>query len=211
MESVIQKFRSSLGGFNRQDVMRYIEQTTAANRKKVAELEELLAKSEEERVRLEGELFGLRDEKGSVAAEEARVRASLEEATGFLTRMRGELSQTETKLAVSRAELERLQSQVGELEPMARSYGELKDRVATIELDAHRKAQATIDAANAEAEQVRKEAAEWLEQIVSQYGTLRSRMHAMCEDARSVAAMEDQLGQLDGLLADMTQKKAEEQ
>ena len=61
MEPVIQKFRSALSGFNRRDVMQYIEQSAAANRRKVSELESRLAKTEEERARLEGELAGLRD------------------------------------------------------------------------------------------------------------------------------------------------------
>ena len=40
MEStaVIQKFRTALGGFNRQDVQQYIEQTAAAHRQELAEL-----------------------------------------------------------------------------------------------------------------------------------------------------------------------------
>jgi hypothetical protein len=42
---------------------------------------------------------------------------------------------------------------------MARNYQELKDRVATVELDAHRKAQATVDEARAEAARIREEEA----------------------------------------------------
>ena len=203
MEPVIQKFRSALGGFNRRDVMQYMEQSAAAHRRQVAELAKKLAQSEGERARLEGELSGLQDEKGSVAAEEARVRASLEEATEALARLRGELTETEGNLVASRQELEQLQSQVGELAPMARSYGELKDRVATIELDAHRKAQATLDEAKAEADRIRQETAAWVEQVLAQYGALREQMDGVLELARSLTGLGDQIARMDGFAANL--------
>ena len=209
MEPVIQKFRSAFSGFNRKDVLQYIEQSAAAHRRQVAELEERLSKSEQERARLEGELSGLQDEKGSVAAEEARVRASLEEATASLTKLRGELSDTETTLAASRSELEKLQGQVGELAPMAQSYGELKDRVATIELDAHRKAQATLDEAQAEAARIRRETADWVNQVMTQYGAVRAQMNSMFEAARSLSGMEEQVSRMDDLAAELQGKAGE--
>ena len=75
MDPVIRKFRGALGGFNRRDVLQYIEQSSAAHQRQVEKLERRLAQAEEERSILDQELAGLRDEKGSVAAEEARVRA----------------------------------------------------------------------------------------------------------------------------------------
>lgn len=201
MEPVIRKFRGALNGFNRKDVLQYIEQSAVAHRRQMAELEERLAASEEARTRLEGELSGLRDEKGSVAAEEARVRASLEEATEVLTKLRGELTDTDTALTHSKSELARLQSQVGELAPMAQSYGELKDRVATIELDAHRKAQVTLDEAKAEADRVRQETSAWVDQVLAQYGALREQMGGVLELARSLSGLGDQIVRMDGIAA----------
>lgn len=85
MEQVVRKFRTSLGGFNRRDVMSYIEEMYAAHSKQVDALEAELAETRNHRESLEGELAGLKDEKGSVAAEEAKVRASLEESTRTLS------------------------------------------------------------------------------------------------------------------------------
>lgn len=209
MEPVIQKFRSALNGFNRKDVLQYMEQSAVAHRRQVAELQKRLADAEDARARLEGQLSGLQDEKGSVAAEEARVRASLEEATEALAHLRGELTDTETTLAAARAELEQLQSQVGELAPMARSYGELKDRVATIELDAHRKAQITLDEAQAEAARIRRETADWVNQLMVQYGAVREQMNHVFEVARGLSGMEEQISGLDGLAARLKEKAGE--
>lgn len=206
MDSVIRKFRSSLNGFNRKDVLQYMEQSAAAHRHQLEELEVRLSRSEEIRAQLEQELQGVHAEKGSVAAEEARVRASLEEATASLARLRGELSDTETSLVTARGELERLQGQVGELAPMAQSYGELKDRVATIELDAHRKAQATLDEAQAEAERIRRETADWVEQVMGQYGAVRSQLNGVFELARNLSGLEERISGMDGLAAHLKAK-----
>ena len=132
MDAVIQKFRSALGGFNRQDVQEYIEQTTAAHRQELAQLQERLEQAEGRSAELEAALSGAESAKGSAAAEEAKARACLEESARTLAKLRGELSQTESKLAVAKQELTRLQAQVGSLEPMAASYAQLKDRVATV-------------------------------------------------------------------------------
>ena len=130
MDPVIRKFRGALGGFNRRDVLQYIEQSSAAHQRQVEKLERRLAQAEEERSILDQELAGLRDEKGSVAAEEARVRASLEESTRTLARLRGELTQTETQLKVAKAELQRLQAQVGELAGLLHRLGVTEPRIA---------------------------------------------------------------------------------
>jgi len=193
MDPVIQKFRSALGGFHRRDVLQYIERLSAGYRKELAALEKELARSEKERLVLESTLAGLEDEKGTVAAEEARVRASLEESTAALTRLRGELGETETNLAAARSELVRCQREVAELAPMAKNYEELKDRVATVELDAHRKAQATVDEARAEARALRQETARWTEEVLARYGGLRQSMDELMQKAKSLAELEEGL------------------
>ncbi len=197
MDPVIQKFRGAVGGFNRRDVLQYIEQISAAHRKEVAALQKDLARCEDERRKLEATLAGLENEKGSVAAEEARVRASLEESTATLSRLRGELGDTETQLLAARGELERYQSEVAELAPLAKNYEELKDRVATVELDAHRKAQATVDEAKAQAEQIREETRRWLESVMTRYGSVRGAVDQLLCSAKALASLEEQMKQAD--------------
>ena len=125
------------------------------------------------------------------------MRSSLEASTKTLSRLRGELSQTESKLVVARRELERLQAQVGTLEPMAASYAQLKDRVATVELDAHRRAQDTVDEARAEAEKIRADTQLWLDGVLEQYGQLRRGMDQLLEQARILGRTAEQVGSLD--------------
>lgn len=199
MEPVTQRFRGALAGFNRRDVTRYIEQSAAAHSRQVAGLEERLDQAERERDNALRELDGLRSERGDLAAEEARVRSSLEESTRTLTKLRGELTQTETKLGVARAELERLQAKVAQLAPMAERYEQLKDRVATVELDAHRKAQATLDEAQGQADALRAEARQWLGQTLEEYDGLRAAMDDLFRKASAVSQWEETVRQADEL------------
>ena len=110
MDTVIQQFRTALCGFNRKDVQLYIEQTADAHRQELAQLQEQLDQAEERSSTLEAALSGAEIEKSGAAAEEAKVRASLETSTRTLSKLRGELSQTESKLIVAKKELERLQA-----------------------------------------------------------------------------------------------------
>lgn len=197
MDPVIHKFRSSLGGFHRRDVMQYIEQLSAAHRGETARLRKELDDCENERARLQDTLAGLESEKGSVAAEEARVRASLEQSTASLARLRGELSETEQQLTAARGELEHCRQEMAELAPLAKSYQQLKDRVATVELDAHRKAQATVDEAKAEAEQLREETRRWLSDVLEHYADVRGAVDELLRSARDLAALEEQVSQAD--------------
>ena len=199
MEPVTQRFRGALAGFNRRDVTRYIEQSAAAHSRQVAGLEERLDQAERERDDALRELDGLRSERGDLAAEEARVRSSLEESTRTLAKLRGELTQTETKLGVARAELARLQEKVEQLSPMAERYEQLKDRVATVELDAHRKAQATLDEAQGQADALRAEARQWLGQTLEEYDGLRATMDDLFRKARAVSQWEETVRQADEL------------
>lgn len=199
MEPVTQRFRGALAGFNRRDVTRYIEQSAAAHSRQVAGLEERLDQAERERDNALRELDGLRSERGDLAAEEARVRSSLEESTRTLAKLRGELTQTETKLGVARAELERLQAKVAQLAPMAERYEQLKDRVATVELDAHRKAQATLDEAQGQADALRAEARQWLGRTLEEYDGLRAAMDDLFRKARAVSQWEETVRQADEL------------
>ena len=191
MDTVIRKFRAALFGFNRKDVQQYIEQTADAYRQELARLQEQLDQAEARSGELETALSGAQSEKSSTAAEEARVRASLEESTHALSKLRGELSQTESKLVVARQELERLKEQMGAMKPMAEGYAQLKERVATVELDAHRQAQATVDEAQAEAERIRSDTRVWLDGVLARYGQFRQGMGALLDQARALEALDE--------------------
>ena len=197
MEPVIERFRTSLAGFHRGDVLHYMDRLAAQHRSEMAGVEAELKRARENERRLQQEMDALRQAHGSVSAEEAKVRASLEESTRALARLRGELSQTETKLATARLELGRLHGQVDEMEPMAQKYDKLKDYVATVELDAHHKAQETIEQAKTKAEKIQTDTRQWLDQVLSGYSNLRTEMDRLFQQIRELGEMGVQFDQAD--------------
>lgn len=176
MKPEIYKFRSALGGFNRRDVTGYIEQAAREQQKQLEELAQRLARSEEENAALKAQLEGAQTQSGDLADQGSKMRASLEESTQSLTRLRGEMKTAQTQLAVAKKELAGLQQKVAELEPVARQYEALKDRVATVELDAHRKAQTTVDEAQAQAGALREETRRWVEELCGEYLALKDTL-----------------------------------
>ncbi len=197
MEPVIQRFRTALGGFNRRDVQQYIEQSGAAHRKETAELKARLEEALRRQRELEAALSETEGARGAAAAEEAKVREHLETSTQTLARLRGEQTETESKLAAARRELERLQDQVARLAPVAEKYEQLKDRVATVELDAHRKAQSIVDEANGQAEALKNDTRRWLGDVLAQYGAVRQGVDVLLDQAKALTAIEGQTAALE--------------
>lgn len=196
MASILHKFRNAVvGGFNRQDVMEYIEHSARESGDRIGELTARLEKAEKEKAALAAELNGLRSRSGDLAEQEARIRASLEESTRNLTAVRGELQTTRTQLAVAKNELAVLQAKVAQIEPMASRYEALKDRIATVELDAHQKAQATIDRAQAEVDALRADTAKWMADVQTGYDRLRRQVR---ETADLAARTEEYFAAMEG-------------
>ena len=204
MEAVIQHFRAALNGFNRQDVQDYIEQLTAVHKQELWELQKRLEKAETRATELDTQVNAIK----GAAEEEANDKASLDASTRMVTRLKGELSQSESKLSVAKKELERLQAQVSALGPMAASYQEIRDRAASVELEAHqraqeaemearRRAQEMVGAARAEADRIRVETQGWLSKVLEQYGQLRGDLDVLVEQARAVSGGAERLELLD--------------
>lgn len=199
MENSAHRFRTALFGFSRQDVQGYIVRADKAHREKAGLLQAELDAARTELEELRGTVSDLKGRSGSAAAEEAKVRASLEEATRSLSQVRGELREAEGRLSQARGELERLQSQVGELEPAAKSYEQLKERVALIELEAHQKAQQTLDEADRQAAQRRQETKEWLSAVLERYSRLRGAVDTLEQHMRFFTGAADSLRECDDM------------
>lgn len=178
MAEEIGRFRGALGGFNRRDVAQYIEKAAKEYQEQIEALQAQLEQERAEKAALSEELEGLRSHSSDLAEQEAQVRASLEESTRSLTSLRGELQVTQGHLAIAKKQLGDLQAKVAQLEPMAQQYEVLKDRVATVELDAHRKAQEVISQAKDQAAKLRRDAVAWVQGLSSGYEALREQTAA---------------------------------
>lgn len=191
--AVIQQFRTSVRGFNRQDVQDYIEQLAAVHRQETAERRKQLEKSDRRIQELEETASNI----DAMTAELAQTRSALESADQMVSRLRGELSQADAKLSVAKKEMERLQTQIAALEPLAAGYQEIRDRAANVELDAHQKAQAAVNEAKTEVERIRGDTRRWLSQVMEEYSTLRYGLDGVLEQIQTLAKEPEKVAELD--------------
>ena len=195
MEAGNNGFRSALfGGFNRKDVLKFFEEFARENNKKIenisAELERVKEENEtlrKEMMILEEELHQLRGENGGRMEAEAKMKVSLERKSEELLKNAEALERANGKLVEAGRELAELKKQVAVMEPQARRYEILKDRVATVELEAHQKAEVIVEAAKKEERALRAETAEWMSEIRKNYATLRDQVR---ENAAAAAKAE---------------------
>ncbi len=174
---------AAFGGFNRQDVLNYLENFA----KQAAEKQEALQKQadalEEAGARQETELAQLREKADRLEQEGGELRAQLKRSEEDAQASRTACEKRTSELRAARQELEELRSRVAALEPDASAYAGLKDRTAGVELDAHRRAQAIQEQAESQAAGLRRQMKLWLEQVEREYGSLRARMEAAVSSA----------------------------
>ena len=123
----------TFGGFDKQDVIRYIEQVSAAQKA------------------LQEENDSLRAEADTLRQETASLRAQLEDAAAQQTRLQDELSQECSarleleKLKPLEAEVSRLKQEADALRPAAEAYAQFRERAADLEAATLEQLQQTVD------------------------------------------------------------------
>lgn len=109
------------GGFDREDVVKFIEKTAAEN--------------QEQMETLEAELNALRTQRDEAAAENEALRGLTEEDAC----LREENARLREQLAQAQASAEALRQEAEALRGPAAEYQSLKEHVADIEISAHRR------------------------------------------------------------------------
>ena len=149
------QFRTAaFGGFNRQDVLDYIEKLTQENQEKSLELERALEREETVRTQSEARF-----------AEAEEQAAACEKLSEEVEQLRKDLAETQSALEEQTRLASDLQKQVRDLEPEAKSWQRLKDTAGDIEVSAHERAQVTIQNAQSHAAEIRADSARWLSLI----------------------------------------------
>ena len=134
-------FKSSLfGGFNRNDVIRYIEKTALENNQRIDALEK-------ENDGLCRENSDLRGELDSVTAARDRLSDSFEDTLKQHESAKASLADTQTQLAAAlekiaalEGEKAELQSTVAQLQKVSDEYAAVKSHISDIELETRQRA-----------------------------------------------------------------------
>lgn len=166
------RFRTAVfGGFQKQDVLNYLEQSTREYEDKLKALQRKLSEAQR-----------ARDGAGETLAAGEERQGKLEEEN---RRLSTDLGDKETALAEAQAQVTALTAQVTELSaqlqrlaPAAEAYEGLKDRTAGIELEAHARAKEIEADAQARAQKVKSEMVAWMDRLQGAYIRLRSDLNA---------------------------------
>lgn len=183
MSETLKLRTTAFGGFQRQDVVDYIEQSAREHAAQLNALRAELKQAQEALTTLEGE--------------KARADA--------LSRRCDALSVRVDALSPLEKEVESLRTQVEQYRPQAEAYRELKDRLAGIELDAQTRAAQLLHQAEEEAESKRREAQALLDRVMTEYSQLGTSADSAITDVickltdlraslSNLTALQDQMG-----------------
>ena len=184
-------FRSAVfGGFNRQDVLAYLETTSKDAAQRQADLEKRLDEAEATTAKQDAQLSEQAEQLSRLTQENDELRAQLEQANLALSSSRtqcsqqsGQLEAVRQELEAVRQELEAARQRAADLEPDAAAYSAVKERTAGVELEAHRRAQAIQDEAQRQAAQLHRRTELWLQKLGREYDALRSEVEATVSHA----------------------------
>ena len=202
-------FRSAINGFNRQDVMDYLESASQRYEALKKERNELDRMRTEQQARVK-ELEGIQEEAVAIkeqAAQEtaealAQLRAKEEECESLRASLEAVTRERDDALArptedpavaeALRSEVSTLQARLAEIEAKqaetvrkAEEYDSMRDRIATLELNASRRAADIEEAARSEARAL-------LEQAEQQAGELRAKAEQDAADLLDRTRQENQ-------------------
>ena len=176
---------ATFGGFNRQDVLDYLEKLALERKEEreawEAEKAALLASLEEARsarAMAENRLALLEDKAGQTTD----AQRELEDA---VARLREELAEKEAQLTQAKAEAEELRGQIGRLAPEAQSWKRIKDTAGDIEVAAHERAQITIQDAQAQAAEIKAQVIRWVLDVQGKCDTLQQDLRTSIEGAEA--------------------------
>ena len=172
-------FRSAaFGGFNRQDVLNYLEHAAKEEKKKLDELRKQLDEARQAASQSGSSLSEQQAKMDALNQENQMLRSQLEKANQDLTASRAASTLNSKLLVEIQREVDSLRAKVAALEPDAQAYAAVKDRTASIELDAHRRAKQIEEEARQGARELRGQAEQCLKKVEQRYDTLRSEVES---------------------------------
>lgn len=213
---------AAVGGFNRQDVLTYLETVTREAAERHQELQKQLDQAAEEKSQREQELVELRKQCADQTAELAELRQQLADTKQELTDSRTHGAGADSELESVRREADELRRKVAALQPGAEAYDAVKERTAGMELEAHHRAELVKEEAREQAAQLRTRTQEWMAQVEREYDALRAQVESTVshaadqlnrvgKDLDAITAMLEERDMALEILAEEYQKQAPKQ
>ena len=164
------------GGFDREDVVSFIEKTSRESRERIEALEKENENLQQSNQAMESELRVMREEFMD-NAQQAQQAAALAEQVAELTQ-----------------QLQQLQGEADILRVQANEYRALKDHIADIEISAHRRTEEFRAAAIAQLRETIAQQYAWCQQAAGQYAELSEQFSQKLLAAQQMIATPDMSG-----------------
>ena len=164
------------GGFDRQDVVSFIEKSSRESREKIEALEKENESLQQKCHAMESELQLMRQDYMTNSEQAAQAAALAQQAQEMAER------------------LQELEGENDRLRVLAADYQSLKDHIAEIEISAHRRTEEFRAAAIAQLRQLIGEQHQWCEQARDRYGEISQQFAQKLQAAQYAVSQTDLSG-----------------
>ena len=171
------QFRTAtFGGFQKQDVLSYIESSNQAHVEKLAQLQRERDELAGEKEALSAQAGQAKEQAETLAKEKQALSAQLDEARKEVQQLRTQLEEARKEAREAADQLTDANARLAQAARDAAAYQQVKDRTAGIELEAHCRAQEVQKEAEEKVHRAHTEVEQWLHKVKAGYDLLRSDM-----------------------------------
>lgn len=214
-------FRGAVfGGFKREDVLRYIEETdqkyfgeTDELRRQLTEAQTALTELREQNEELTEKNAALLERLGEMTLDADKIRAKLDEIEKGFT-LQSEEAEAQTARAHSLAEEnDRLSEENAALMQRCGEYDASKEKIAEMELSAYRRAKQIEEDAKNEMQKLRRQSLDMIEQVKKQIDTAKENYRTVLarsqqESVEMARKAGEVLGEIDRITASLGKNDA---
>lgn len=217
MEEQNKGFRGAIfGGFRREDVLRYIEQTdnkyfaeTEELRRQLTESQSALGELRTQNEKLTEKNAELLERLGEMTLDADKIRSQLDQIESGFSLQVAEIEAQSARAASLAAENDRLTAENTKLAAKCGEYDASKDKIAEMELSAYRRAKQIEEDAKIGLQKLRRQSQEMIEQVKRQldatkenYRTVLARSQQ--ESAEMARKASEVLGEIDRISASLS-------
>ncbi len=215
-------FRSAVfGGFNRADVLQYIEDTdtkyfteTAELRRQLTEAQAALEELRTQNEQLTAKNAELLERLGEMTLDTDKIRAQMDQIESGFSLQTAEIEAQNARAESLAAENDRLTAENAKLSAKCGEYDATKEKIAEMELSAYRRAKQIEEDAKIELQKLHRKSMETIEQVRRQLDTTKENYRTVlarnqqesAEMARKAGAV---LGEIDKISAALGKKDTE--
>ena len=221
MDEQMKGFRGAVfGGFRREDVLRYIEETdrnyhehTESLQNSLTESQTALAELRAQNDQLMAKNAELLERLGEMTLDADQIRAKLDDIEKGFTMQTAEIEAQSARAAALAEENDRLTEENAKLSEKCGEYAASKDKIAEMELSAYRRAKQLEDDAKNELAKLRRQSMDMIDQVKRQIDAAKETYSAVlarsqAESAEMARKASEVIGEIDRISSTLGKPEA---